>query len=293
MSEHHDSGYYVPSPSKWPIVGSIALLFLGLGAVHWVHGQITGPYLCGIGLVILIYMLYGWFGTLIREDRAGKLSDPQVRRSFRMGMLWFIFTEVMLFVALFGALFYARLISVPQIGGAGSGVPTHLLLWPAFQGIWPPLKSPDPNMFTTAKAAMDVWGVPAINTLIILLSGATITFGYWGVIREKRWQAILGQSLTIILGSAFLLMQVREYWVAYTTKGVKLTSGIYGSTFYMITAFDALHVFAGVIMLAVILWRLTRRDFSPKDHFGFSAVFWYWHFVEFIWLLLFVFVYWI
>lgn len=293
MSEDSKSSYYVPAPSYWPIVGSIALLCLGVGAANWVQGKTIGPWLSLVGGLILIYMLFGWFGTIIKEHREGKLDNPQVRISYRWGVIWFIFSEIMLFVALFGALFYARVISVPQLGGAGSGAMTHLLNWPSFTATWPLLHNPNPAQFPGALKAMEVWGSPAINTLIILLSGVCITIAYWGVLKNRRKQMIIFQALTILLALAFLYMQVHEYWMAYTVNGVKLTSGIYGSTFFMMTGLDGLHVAAGAIMLTVILWRMIKGDFSPKNHFAFDAVFWYWHFVEFIWIMLFIFVYWV
>ena len=292
MSEQ-EKPYFVPAPSFWPIIGSIALFCLGLGAANWVQGKSIGPYLSLIGGLILVYMLFGWFGAVIKEHRAGHYDDPKVRGSFRWGVIWFIFTEIMLFVALFGALIYARVVAVPHLAGAGDRMMTHLLMWPNFKDAWPVLTNPNPLAFHGPKAAMDTWGIPAINTLILLCSGVTITAAYWGVLKNRRWQITLFLTLTILLGIAFLGMQVQEYWIAYTIKGVKLTSGIYGSIFFLMTGLDGLHVLAGVLMLVVILWRVLRGDFSPTNHFAFDAVFWYWHFVEFIWLMLFIFVYWV
>lgn len=289
----HDSEYYVPASSKWPIIGALAFLFLGFGAAKWLHGNTSGPILTGIGALLFIYMLFGWFGDVIKEHRQGKLDNPQVIRSFRWGVIWFIFTEIALFAALFGALLYARFVSVAQLGGAGDGMWTHILIWPSFNATWPLLTNPNPSLYLSAKAAMNTWGIPALNTLVILLSGACITAAFWGVLKNDRKQAIAFLFFTIVLGITFLVLQVNEYWHAYTVTGVKLSSGIYGSTFYMITGLDGLHVFAGVIMLTVILWRLIRGDFTSTNHFGFAAVFWYWHFVEFIWLMVFILVYWL
>lgn len=285
--------YYLPEPSYWPIIGSIGLFVLFIGFANWLHKNVYGPYLFLLGACIIVFMMFGWFGTVIRENRASMLSDPQVNRSFRWGMLWFIFTEVMFFGAFFGALFYARYVSVPWLGGEGHGQITHLLLWPSFQSAWPLFKNPNPSSFAGPKDIMETWGIPAINTGILLSSGVTITIAHWGVIKDRRKQMLIAQTLTILLGITFLLMQAHEYGIAYTEKGLTLDSGIYGTTFFMLTGFHAAHVTIGTIMLCVILYRMIRRDFSPTNHFGFEAVSWYWHFVDVVWLALFIFVYWL
>lgn len=294
MTVHHEKGsYYLPAPSRWPIIGSIALFCFFIGLANWIHGNTIGPYLFGIGVLVLLYMMFGWFGTVIRENRMGLLRDPQVDRSFRWGMIWFIFTEVMFFGAFFGALFYTRVLSVPWLGGSGFGEMTHLLLWPGFKATWPLLTTPSPTLFHGPKSVMETWGIPALNTLILLSSGATITVAHWGVVKNRRVQMIVFQILTISLGITFLIMQANEYFTAYTLKALKLSAGIYGSTFFMLTGFHALHVTLGTIMLIVILYRMLRGDFSSTDHFGFEAVSWYWHFVDVVWLGLFIFVYWL
>ena len=241
----------------------------------------------------MVYMLVGWFRKVIHENQMGLLDSKQMERSFRWGMYWFIFSEVMFFSAFFGALFYARMYSVPWIGGEGSGVLTHLLLWPNFQPEWPLLQNPNPAMFVAPKSVMETWGIPALNTLILLSSGVTITVAHWGIIKDKRAQTIIFQAITILLGITFLMMQVHEYAIAYTEKGLKLSSGIYGTTFFMLTGFHAAHVTVGTIMLITILGRLIRGHFNSVHHFGFEAAAWYWHFVDVVWLILFVFVYWL
>ncbi len=288
-----DGKYYLPAPSHWPIIGSIALFCIMLGAANWLHQKIWGLYLFLIGAFILAYMLFGWFGTVIRENRSGVSQTTQVSRTYRYTMLWFIFTEVMFFGAFFGALFYARVFAVPWLSGVGHGQLTHMLLWPHFRAGWPVFTTPDPSQFVGPHSVMETWGLPAINTAILLTSGVTITIAHWGIIKNKRMQAIIGQALTVILGISFLLMQAKEYGEAYTEKGLKLTSGIFGTTFFMLTGFHAMHVTLGTIMLIVILYRIIKRDFNDKNHFAFEAVSWYWHFVDVVWLLLFIFVYWI
>ena len=285
--------YYVPSPSHWPLLGSIGLFCAAIGAGNWLHGHSFGPFLFFIGAFIIAYMTYGWFAAVIREDQAGLLSTPKMERSYRLGMIWFIFTEVMFFAAFFGALFYARIFSVPWLGGEGIGDMTHILLWPNFEANWPLFHTPDPNKFAGPQEVLDTWGIPAINTLILLSSGVTITFAHWGMIKGLRRQQIVSQLLTILLGITFLIFQAYEYGEAYTVNALKLSSGIYGTTFFMLTGFHGAHVTLGTIMLTVILYRIIRGHFNPEHHFAFEAVSWYWHFVDVVWLGLFIFVYWL
>lgn len=288
-----ETAYYLPEPSPWPIVASFALFTIVAGAYHWLHDAASGPYIFSAGIGVLLFMFFGWFGDLIQESQAGLLSSKQVDRSFRIGMAWFIFTEVMFFAAFFGTLFYARVLSVPWLGGEGHGALTHFIMWPHFENTWPLLKSPDPSQFTTIHAVMDTWGIPALNTLILLTSGVTITWAHWGLLKNKRNHAIIGQLLTIILGITFLIMQAIEYGEAYHEKALTLGSGIYGSTFFMLTGFHGLHVTLGTTMLICILTRIVRGHFTPEHHFAFEGVAWYWHFVDVVWLGLFIFVYWL
>lgn len=296
MSHEHGS-YYLPEPSHWPIVGSIGLFALMFGAAHWLHGSTLGPYVFFTGLAIIVVMMVGWFSTVIRESLAG-LYDKQVDHSYRWGMAWFIFSEVMFFGAFFGALFYARISIVPELAGDTSAMftssaLTHFLIWPDFKAHWPLLINPDNALFPGAKEAMDTWGLPALNTLLLLTSGATITWAHWAILRNRRKQLILGLALTIALGTAFLFCQAHEYMLAYEHYNLKLSSGIYGTTFFMLTGFHGLHVTIGTIMLIVIFIRCLLGHFNPKHHFAFEAVSWYWHFVDVVWLFLFVFVYWL
>lgn len=285
--------YYLPVPSSWPLKGSIALICVMSGAANWLHDAWFGPYLFGFGLSMLFYIIYGWFGTVIRENRAGLLASPQVDRSFRWGMCWFIFSEVMFFGAFFGALFYVRVIAVPTLAGSGSHIMSHLLLWPSFQAGWPLAHNPNPSVYVAPHSVMEAWGIPAINTLILLTSGATITVAHWALLKGKRMRMLIFQFLTILLGISFLILQGHEYSIAYLEKGLTLGSGIYGTTFFMLTGFHGLHVSIGTIGLIVMLYRMLKNDFSPHNHFAFEAVAWYWHFVDVVWLLLFVFVYWL
>ena len=276
--EHVDTErYYVPAPSWWPLVGSIALLLLASGFVVLLQNNTFGAYVMIAGALILVAMLFGWFGTVIRESIGGLFND-QVDTSFRWGMGWFIFSEVMFFGALFGALFYSRIITLPELGETD-------LLWPGFNAVWP---SAGPGV-KEAFAPMGAWGIPAINTLILLSSGATVTWAHWGLKNNNRTQLKAGLILTILLGALFIGLQIHEYSSATFT----FKTGIYGATFYILTGFHGAHVTLGAIMLSVILARVYAGHFTPERHFAFEAVSWYWHFVDVVWLLLFVFVYWL
>lgn len=286
-------GYYLPSPSSWPLKGSIALICIMLGAANWMHNVWFGPYLMAIGFFLLFRVIYGWFGMVIRENRSGVLSNAQVDRSFRWGMCWFIFSEVMFFGAFFGALFYIRVVVVPSLGGAGTHLASHILLWPGFKAVWPLLKNPSTGEFMGPQSIMEPWGIPAINTLILLTSGVTVTIAHWCILKNRRTTMLIAQFATVLLGISFLVLQAHEYTTAYLEKGLTLGSGIFGTTFFMLTGFHGLHVTIGTIGLCVIFYRMLIRDFSPHNHFAFEAIAWYWHFVDVVWLLLFVFVYWL
>ncbi len=288
--DHSESHYFVPQPSYWPIVGSFGLFcLLGGFALLLNDESLIGGYASGVGLLVFVGMLFGWFGTVVRESRGGRYND-QVDASFRWGMGWFIFSEVMFFAAFFAALFYVRNFAVPWLGGSGDKGIAHQL-WPSFHAAWPLLSLPDAQHFTVAKEGMEAWGLPALNTLILLSSGAAVTWAHWGLKNDRRRQLIIGLTLTVALGVLFLFFQGHEYWDAYTLKNLRLSSGIYGSTFFMLTGFHGAHVTIGAIMLFVILMRSAMGHFTPTNHFAFEAVSWYWHFVDVVWLGLFVFVY--
>lgn len=274
---HPQPHYYLPAPSYWPIIGSFSLLTIFSGFVLLLQHITAGAYMMAAGGLILVYMLFGWFGTVIRESRAG-MFNAQVDLSFRWGMSWFIFSEVMFFAAFFGALFYSRNLAVPWLAEAQ-------ILWPGYVGSWPTAGPGLPSQFTPMAA----WGIPAVNTLILLSSGATVTWAHWGLKKDNRLQLKLGLLFTILLGVTFLILQAHEYMSA----DFSLKTGIYGATFFMLTGFHGAHVTLGAIMLSVILCRAFAGHFTPNSHFGFEAVTWYWHFVDVVWLMLFVFVYWL
>ena len=292
MSKLSNTSYYLPNPSAWPLIGSIALFCIMFGGINWLHHETFGPYLFATGFSILIFMMFGWFSTVIRESRSG-LYDAQVDRSYRWGMAWFIFSEVMFFSAFFGALFYVRMWAVPWLAGEDGYNVNVYLIWQNFKAQWPLFQNPNNDVFVAAKSVMNTWGLPALNTLILLTSGVTITIAHWGLVKNKRKQLIIGLFFTILLGVTFLFCQAHEYMEAYFEKGLTLSSGIYGTTFFCLTGFHGLHVTIGTLMLIVIFFRCCFGHFDKDHQFAFEAVSWYWHFVDVVWLFLFVFVYWL
>ena len=285
MSQAH-GGYYIPHGSHWPIIGSVGLFIMMIGFATLLNGTGSG-FLMFLGLAIIIFMMFGWFSVVIRESEAGTYND-QVDTSFRWGMGWFIFSEVMFFGAFFGALFYARQFALPWISGDATRIMTHALLWPSFDMHWP---SNGPASIGGAFEPMGAWGLPALNTIILLSSGVTVTWAHWGLLKEDRRQLVLGLAATVFLGFLFVILQATEYIHAYHELNLKLTTGIYGSTFFMLTGFHGFHVTLGAIMLTVIYFRCAAGHFTPERHFGFEGVAWYWHFVDVVWLGLFIFVY--
>lgn len=289
MSDSH-SVYFIPDPSRWPLVGSIALFISFVGGAMMLNGSHFGTFILGIGIAVVIYMFAGWFADVIAESLKGKYNK-QVDLSFRWGMSWFIFSEVMFFAAFFGALYYARVFSVPWLGGEGTKELTHELLWPMFEAVWPVLETPDKLVWF--EETIPAWGIPALNTLILLSSGVTVTFAHWALKKNNRNALCWWLAATVALGLIFVGFQAYEYVHAYQDLNLRLDSGIYGSTFFMLTGFHGFHVTMGATMLLVILFRAMSGHFSAHNHFAFEAVAWYWHFVDVVWLGLFIFVYWL
>ncbi|HUN91511.1 MAG TPA: cytochrome c oxidase subunit 3 [Burkholderiaceae bacterium] len=276
--------YFVPQPSNWPMVGSIAMLLTMFGAAITInHNQLgLAPLLAGF--VVLVYMLFGWFGVVASESEHGSYGRD-VDVSFRWGMSWFIFSEVMFFASFFGALFYARNISMPMLGDFD-----HRLLWPDFGATWPNA-GPAGTVETFTK--IQPWPVPTINTILLVSSGFTLTVAHHALREGLRGKAIAWLLVTLLLGFSFVGVQAMEYTHAYSEFNLKLSSGIFGSTFFMLTGFHGCHVLIGAIMLTVVTVRLMRGHFKPDHHFAFEGAAWYWHFVDVVWLGLYVVVYWL
>lgn len=285
--------YFVPHQSHWPLVGAVALFLVALGSGLTVQnmgtdaaGGVFGKVTLVLGFAVLLYMLAGWFSNVITESLSGLYSE-QISRSFRQGMSWFIFSEIMFFGAFFGALFYARMISVPWLGGAGNNEMTHEVLWPMFQSMWPLTTTPD----GVTTQAMSWQGLPLKNTVILLLSSMTLHMAHISLEKNRRMALTVWLEITIVLAGFFLFFQAEEYIHAYQEMNLTLQSGIYGNTFFLLTGFHGLHVCLGTIFLIVLLGRVAKDHFTPKDHFAFQAGSWYWHFVDVVWLGLFIFVY--
>jgi len=258
-----------------------------VGAASWLNGVGWGKWAFFTGVAMMIATLFYWFSEVVRESLAGHYNR-QVDVSFRMGMIWFIFSEVMFFAAFFGALFYARQFALPWLGGEGDGVMTNALLWDGYTAAWP---TAGPDQVGGQFQTIPAWGLPLINTLILLTSGVTLTVAHHAIKANARGQVLLWLGITIGLGLLFLFFQAEEYLHAYHELNLTLGSGIYGSTFFMLTGFHGMHVLLGTIMLTVMWFRTFKGHFTADNHFGFEAAAWYWHFVDVVWLALFLFVY--
>jgi len=259
MAHQAEESYYIPHSTKWPIVGSLGLVTMLSSAAFWLNDAALAPWTFSAGVLILVFMLFGWFGEVIRESESG-IYSAQVDRSFRMGMMWFIFSEVMFFAVFFGTLFYVRVFSVPWLGGEGTGALTNEFLWQGYVPTWP---TAGPANLGGGFQTIPAFGVPFVNTLILLASGLTITMAHHAMKINQRRELVLWLLATVALGIVFLFLQVGEYKEAYQHLGLTLGSGIYGSTFFMLTGFHGMHVTLGTIMLTVIAIRSMRGHFKP------------------------------
>ena len=294
--------YYVPEQSRFPIWASLGMAVMVFGLGNLLNDLKAGAdatasgWMAFVGFFILGFTLFQWFSTTIRENHQG-LPSAQLKRSYVLGMYWFIFSEVMFFAAFFGALFYVRNFVVPWLGGEGEKGITQML-WPDFVAQWPVIANPDENIFTAPEESM-AWGgwgsalayLPLWNTIILLSSSFTLHIAHVALKNNERKKLIGWLAGTVALGVIFLILQWEEYVHAYHELGLTLESGIYGSTFFLLTGFHGFHVTLGAFMLGVMLVRATRGHFKPEDHFGFEAAAWYWHFVDVVWVCLFIFVY--
>ncbi|MFM2119330.1 MAG: hypothetical protein RL722_798 [Pseudomonadota bacterium] len=293
MSASHQGStpyYYIPSPSRHPVMMAIGLFFVILGAGQWVNGHGWGAYSLLFGLLWVAFTLRQWFGEAAGESEGG-LYGKRIDVSFRWSMSWFIFSEVMFFGAFFGALYWARAQSVPSLGSL-----ENALLWPDFKAIWPSVAAGNtgsPAGIVEPFQTMGPWPIPTINTAILLTSGVTLTIAHHALIASNRAKAITWMWITVLLGITFLGFQGYEYAHAYKELNLKLSSGVYGSTFFMLTGFHGFHVFVGMLMLLFITLRLQKGHFSAERHFGFEGAAWYWHFVDVVWLGLYIIVYWL
>jgi cytochrome c oxidase subunit 3 len=281
--------YYVPAPSRHPAMMAAGLFFVILGAGQWINSHAWGAWSLLFGLMWVAVVLRQWFGEAAGESEGG-LYSQRIDVSYRWSMAWFIFSEVMFFAAFFGALYWARNHSVPNLGSL-----ENALLWPDFKPLWPssaPGSTASPAGIVEAFNTMGPWPIPTINTMILLTSGVTLTIAHHALIANQRAKTISWMWITVALGIIFLCLQGYEYAHAYKELNLKLTSGIYGSTFFMLTGFHGFHVFVGMLMLLFITLRLQKGHFTAERHFGFEGAAWYWHFVDVVWLGLYMVVYW-
>jgi cytochrome c oxidase subunit 3 len=276
--------YFVPGPSRWPLLAGLSLLLTMAGASAWVNDVSWGPAVNLIGLAGIITVLYFWFGDAISESEKG-LYSQRIDHSYRWSMSWFIFSEVMFFGAFFGALFYARSITMPWLGDLD-----HKILWPDFAAHW---GNAGPAGTIQEFKTMGPFPIPTLNTALLLTSGLTLTISHHALRAGHRAKTAFWLFATILLGATFMGFQAFEYMHAYSELNLKLTSGIYGSTFFMLTGFHGFHVIVGMLMLLFITIRLMKGHFTPERHFGFEGAAWYWHFVDVVWLFLYTLVYWL
>jgi len=282
--------YYVPEPSPFPALTSLGLFFVILGASQWVNGADWGKYSLAFGLIWWLAVLWQWFGEAIRESESGQYGH-KIDISFRWSMTWFIFSEVMFFGAFFSALWWARAHSVPMLGSLDNA-----LLWPSFKAVWPSMAAgvtASPAGIIEPFQTMTPFWLPTINTALLLSSGVTLTIAHHAMQSGERSKTIKFMWVTVLLGIIFLFVQGYEYFHAYHELNLKLSSGVYGSTFFMLTGFHGFHVFLGMLMLTVITLRLQKGHFTAERHFGFEGAAWYWHFVDVVWLGLYILVYWL
>jgi cytochrome c oxidase subunit III len=293
MSSHANGAtpyYFVPNPSRHPALAALGLFFVILGAGQWINGADWGKYSLMAGMVIWLGVLFQWFSEAISESEGGKYGH-KIDLSFRWSMSWFIFSEVMFFGAFFSALWWARAHSVPALGSLENAV-----LWPDFKAVWPSVvagATASPAGIVEPFTTMTPFWLPTINTALLLTSGVTLTIAHHALVVGNRSKTILFMWMTVLLGIIFLVVQGYEYYHAYAELNLKLSSGVYGSTFYMLTGFHGFHVFIGMLMLLFITLRLQKGHFTPERHFGFEGAAWYWHFVDVVWLGLYILVYWL
>jgi cytochrome c oxidase subunit 3 len=281
--------YFIPGPSRHPAMGAFGLFFVILGAGQWINGAEWGKWSLAFGMVWFLSVLFQWFKESVTESEGGQYGH-KIDLSFRWSMTWFIFSEVMFFGAFFTALWWARAHSVPALGSLDNS-----LLWPGFKAVWPSLAAgatASPAGIVEPFTTMTPFWLPTINTALLLTSGLTLTIAHHALVAGNRSKTIAFMWMTVLLGTTFLAVQGYEYYHAYHELNLKMTSGIFGSTFYMLTGFHGFHVFVGMLMLLFITLRLQKGHFTAERHFGFEGAAWYWHFVDVVWLGLYIVVYW-
>lgn len=291
-----NTNYYVPAQSKLPIIASVTLLLLFFGFGNMLNAlkdesSVSLPIILMIllGFSLLLVVVFFWFRVVIWESR-NNMHSPLMDKSYRWGMGWFIYTEVMFFTTFFATLFYVRYLAVPWLSSEGNKT-MNILLWPDFIGTWPLFETPDPTRFPGPDNIINPFHLPLLNTILLISSSFTLTWAHHALRAAKRQPLTYWLMATIGLGILFLYFQAIEYIDAYKELGLTFDSGIYGNTFFILTGFHGAHVTLGTIMLLTMLGRVLSGHFSAQNHFAFEATAWYWHFVDVVWIGLFLFVY--
>jgi len=261
LKNNQQHSFHLVDPSPWPIITSISALMLTFGGVLYMHGYWGGKFLWQFGVFMLLFMMFCWWRDIVREATIEGQHTFNVQNGLRMGMLLFIISEIMFFFAFFWAFFHSSFNPSIFIGG-----------------VWPP------SFFVI----LDPWKIPLLNTILLLSSGASVTWAHHAIIWGSKKQSSNALTVTVLLAIVFTLLQAFEY----VTAPFSISDSIYGSTFYMATGFHGFHVFIGTCFLTVCLIRLYFNHFTREHHFGFEAAAWYWHFVDVVWLFLFVTIYW-
>lgn len=261
MMNQQKHPFHLVDPSPWPFLASFAALLTTFGGVMYMHGYMGGDSLALTGFFMILYTMFVWWRDVIRESTYQGHHTSTVQAGLKSGMILFIVSEIMFFLAFFWAFFHSSLAPTIEIGA-----------------VWPP-KGID---------VLNPWEIPFLNTLILLTSGATVTWAHHAILAGQKTQGMLSLVLTVVLAAIFTGFQAIEYIEAPFT----ISDGIYGSTFFMATGFHGFHVFIGTIFLLICFFRLWANQFSTHQHFGFEAAAWYWHFVDVVWLFLFVAIYW-
>lgn len=253
--------YHIVDPSPWPLLLAVGAMCMTFGSAMYFHAYDNGRLVATIGLVTVLFSMFVWLRDVVREGTYQGHHTKAVQKGLRIGMILFIISEVIFFVSFFWAFFHSSLAPTVEIGA-----------------VWPP----------QGIEVLNAWEVPFLNTVILLMSGATVTWAHHALLQGNRTQTIIGLTLTVLLAVAFTSLQAMEYFEA----NFAISDGIYGSTFYMATGFHGFHVIVGTIMLTVCLVREYLYHFTREHHFGFEASAWYWHFVDVVWLFLFTTIYW-
>ena len=277
---HHD--YHLVDPSPWPAIGAVSAFIMAVGLITWMHHMFdAAPWIFAVGALVTLYTMYGWWRDVAREATYEGHHTLVVQISHRYGMILFIASEVMFFVAWFWAFFNAALFPADAVHatrdavfGCGAGTAIGACSVP---GTWPP----------KGIEAFDPWHLPLLNTLLLLTSGTTVTWAHHALLENDRQGLKNGLILTVLLGAAFTCVQAYEYAHAL----FHFSGNVYGATFFMATGFHGFHVLIGTIFLTVCLIRILNGGMTPQKHFGFEAAAWYWHFVDVVWLFLFAFIY--